>query len=162
MSIPLVNSNSVNDINTSLIAVRKEINSSTGATDVNINVNYPENAIPVDEVTSGNMHSVTSNAVAEALGEWETVATDNSTYIIRGIETLTGTYLQGHFQGGNNVSIILPPKYRPKLVTRFFYFETNGASGDRVWFANINDDGTISFPSGIIYTDFLVRIEKDI
>lgn len=67
MSIPLVNSNSVNDINTSLIAVRKEINSSTGATDVNINVNYPENAIPVDEVTSGNMHSVTSNAVSKAM-----------------------------------------------------------------------------------------------
>ena len=61
--IPLVNSNSVNDINTSIIAIKKEMKSS-GETEVNVNVNLPDTVIPVDEVTSGNMHSVTSNAVA--------------------------------------------------------------------------------------------------
>lgn len=60
--IPLVNSNSVNDINTSIIAIKKEI-SSSGNTDVNVTVNLPENSIPVDAVTSGDMHAVTSNAV---------------------------------------------------------------------------------------------------
>ena len=63
--IPLVNSNSVNDINTSIIAIKKEMKSS-GETEVNVNVNLPDTAIPVDEVTSSNMHSVTSNAVANA------------------------------------------------------------------------------------------------
>lgn len=64
--IPLVNSNSVDDINTSIIAIKKEMKSS-GETEVNVNVNLPDTAIPVDEVTSGNMHSVTSNAVATGL-----------------------------------------------------------------------------------------------
>ena len=64
--IPLVNTNSVNDINTSIIAIKKEMKSS-GETEVNVNVNLPDTAFPVDEVTSGNMHSVTSNAVAKAM-----------------------------------------------------------------------------------------------
>ena len=64
--IPLVNTNSVNDINTSIIAIKKEMKN-TGETEVNVNVNLPDTAIPVDEVTSGNMHSVTSNAVANAM-----------------------------------------------------------------------------------------------
>ena len=64
--IPLVNTNSVNDINTSIIAIKKKMKSS-GETEVNVNVNLPDTAIPVDEVTSGNMHSVTSNAVANAM-----------------------------------------------------------------------------------------------
>lgn len=64
--IPLVNSNDVNDINTSIIAIKKEINS-VGNTDVNVTVNLPDSIIPVDEVTSGNMQSVTSNAVYNAL-----------------------------------------------------------------------------------------------
>ena len=63
--IPLVNSNSVDDINTSIIAIKKGMKSS-GETEVNVNVNLPDTAIPVDEVTSGNMHSVTSNAVYQS------------------------------------------------------------------------------------------------
>ena len=45
---------------------KKEI-SSTGNTDVNVTVNLPENSIPVDAVTDGDMHAVTSNAVANLL-----------------------------------------------------------------------------------------------
>jgi hypothetical protein len=178
MSIPLVQEATKDAINTSIIAIKRNIERinmllglvDSGSPDLSglATKQELEDAItqvetdltPVDEVTIGNMQSVTSNSVAEALGEWETVATDNSTYIIRGIETITGTYLQGHFQGtSQNVSIILPLKYRPKFVTRFFYFEENNS---RVYFANILSGGDFQFFGGRIYTDFLVRIEKDI
>jgi hypothetical protein len=77
--IPLVNSNSVNDINTSIIAIKKEI-SSTGNTDVNVTVNLPENSIPVDTVADGDMHAVTSNAVALAISNYiKSVAVSAST-----------------------------------------------------------------------------------
>jgi hypothetical protein len=174
MSIPLIQEATKDAINTSIIAIKRNIERinmllglvDSGSPDLSGLATKQElqDAItelqPVDEVTIDNMHSVTSNSVAEALGEWETVATDNSTYIIRGIETITGTYLQGHFQGtSQNVSIILPLKYRPKFVTRFFYFEENNS---RVNFANILSGGDFQFFGGRIYTDFLVRIEKDI
>lgn len=64
--IPLVNSNGVDDINTSIIAIKKEINS-VGNTEVNVTLNMPENSIPVDTVASGDMHAVTSNAVSRAM-----------------------------------------------------------------------------------------------
>jgi hypothetical protein len=79
-TIPLVKGNTQEEINTSLIALKKaldEINSSSGKTDASVqsqikqinelieNINTQiEDLQPVDTVTSGNMHSVTSNAVA--------------------------------------------------------------------------------------------------
>lgn len=92
--IPLVNSNSVNDINTSIIAIKKEI-SSTGNTDVNVTVNLPENSIPVDAVTSGDMHAVTSNAVAEALS-YSTSEINTGKKYINGKDIYSRTYDFGY------------------------------------------------------------------
>ena len=95
MNIPLINSNSKQDINTSLIAIRNAINElsrmkeSESVEDlqrqiniinqqianfnsefsaINIHLNTIDTNIlnlqPVDTVASGNLHSVTSNAVA--------------------------------------------------------------------------------------------------
>ena len=90
--VPLVKDNNVNDINTSIIAIKKQLkqlNEALGLIDVpnapdlspyvrkdevvdivesgNMNPVTSNAVVPVDEVTSGNMHSVTSNAVAERL-----------------------------------------------------------------------------------------------
>ena len=97
MSIPLVQNNEKDSINTSIIAIKKNferINSILGLVDSGSDIDTSEfvkksdivdvvqsgnmnpvtsnavatsNAMPVDTVTSGDMHSVTSNAVANAL-----------------------------------------------------------------------------------------------
>lgn len=89
-TIPLVKGNTQEEINTSLIALKKaldEMNSSSSKTDASVqsqikqinelitNINSHLDTIdgqitdlqPVDSVTSGNMQSVTSNAVANEL-----------------------------------------------------------------------------------------------
>ena len=109
MNIPLINSNSKQDINTSLIAIRNAINElsrmkeSASVEDLQrqiniinqqiVNFNSEFSAInthlntidtnilnlqPVDTVASGNLHSVTSNAVAlfaNPLIKWESTTT---------------------------------------------------------------------------------------
>ena len=97
MSIPLVQNNEKDSINTSIIAIKKNlerINSILGLVDSGSDIDTSEfvkksdivdvvqsgnmnpvtsnavatsNAMPVDTVTSGDMHSVTSNAVAEKM-----------------------------------------------------------------------------------------------
>jgi hypothetical protein len=92
MSIPLVRNNTKDAINTSIIAIKKNlerINTLLGlvdssepdlsgfatkqeledtVTEINNTIDEVETSLqPVDTVTSGNMHSVTSNAVAGAL-----------------------------------------------------------------------------------------------
>lgn len=83
--VPLVQKNDINSINTSLIAVKKQLKQLTeavGLIDVdtsvfvkksevvdaveagNMNPVTSNAVVPVDEVAVGNMHSVTSNAVA--------------------------------------------------------------------------------------------------
>lgn len=94
MSIPLVQNNEKDSINTSIIAIKKNlerINSFLGladssepdlsglatkqeledaVTEINNTIDEVETSLqPVDTVTSGDMHSVTSNAVSSALGE---------------------------------------------------------------------------------------------
>jgi hypothetical protein len=94
-TIPLVKGNTQEEINTSLIALKKaldEMNSSSGKTDASVqsqikqinelieNINTHLDTVdeqitdlqPVDSVTSGNMQSVTSNAVAQALSYYTT------------------------------------------------------------------------------------------
>ena len=89
-TIPLVKGNTQEEINTSLIALKKaldEMNSSSSKTDASVqlkikqinelitNINSQLDTIdgqitdlqPVNSVTSGNMHSVTSNAVSRAM-----------------------------------------------------------------------------------------------
>ena len=86
--VPLVNTNNIHDINTSIIAIKKQLkqlNEAVGLIDMptidtsvfvkksevvdvveegNMSPVTSNAVVPVDEVTSGNMHSVTSNAVA--------------------------------------------------------------------------------------------------
>ena len=93
MSIPLVRNNTKDAINTSIIAIKKNlerINSLLGlmdssepdlsgfatkqeledaVTEINNTIDEVETSLqPVDTVTSGDMHSVTSNAVNTAIG----------------------------------------------------------------------------------------------
>ena len=100
MSIPLVQNNEKDSINTSIIAIKKNIeriNSILGLVDSGSDIDTSEfvkksdivdvvqsgnmnpvtsnavatsNAMPVDTVTSGNMHSVTSNAVSTLLKKY--------------------------------------------------------------------------------------------
>ena len=97
MSIPLVQNNEKDSINTSIIAIKKNlerINSILGlvdssepdlsgfatkqeledtVTEINNTIDEVETSLqPVDTVASGNMHSVTSNAVASAMSETKT------------------------------------------------------------------------------------------
>ena len=81
MSIPLVQNNEKDSINTSIIAIKRQIerinmllglsNSEEIDTSKFATKEELQQAVtdlqPVDTVTSGNMHSVTSNAVAQAL-----------------------------------------------------------------------------------------------
>ena len=81
MSIPLINEVNKNDINTSIIAIKKNIErintllglNNTEEIDTSIFATKEEleqaetDLAPVDEVTSGNMHAATSNIVAKIL-----------------------------------------------------------------------------------------------
>jgi hypothetical protein len=100
MGIPLVRNNSVDDINTSIIAIKKELgkggSGDMGDVNVNVDVKYEvtdtvedgnslpvtsqgvydyvegQGFIPVDEVVINNMKAVTSNAVAKSLSYFTT------------------------------------------------------------------------------------------
>lgn len=89
--VPLVKANNIHDINTSIIAIKKQLkqlNEAVGLIDMptidtsifvkksevvdvieegNMNPVTSNAVVPVDEVTSGNIHSVTSNAVYNAI-----------------------------------------------------------------------------------------------
>ena len=103
MSIPLVQNNEKDSINTSIIAIKKNlerINSILGLVDSGNDIDTSEfvkksdivdvvqsgnmnpvtsNAVvPVDTVTSGDMHSVTSNAVAGAIKKEVIVNNENT------------------------------------------------------------------------------------
>ena len=110
MSIPLIQKPEKDDINTSIIAIKRNIeriNMLLGLVDNDspdlsgfATKQELQDAVtelqPVDEVTIGNMQSVTSNAVAERFGEWVNVFGSGN---IKGLETKNGKYLALHFQG---------------------------------------------------------------
>ena len=144
-TIPLVKGNTQEEINTSLIALKKaldEMNSSSGKTDASVqsqikqinelitNINSQLDTIdgqitdlqPVDEVISGNMKAVTSNAVYNALLNEDTQSfttqykNDNFTF------TKIGKVVYMHSIGDwinlpaqQSVTLFgLPSKYYPK------------------------------------------------
>ena len=88
-----------------------------------------ELAKPVDVVQSGNLHAITSNAVAEAFGEWvlfENITSGASVCKIYGKETLKEKYIHIHFEAflnnttysiGNAITVI-PEKWRPSETRR--------------------------------------------
>ena len=77
---------------------------------------------PVDVVQDGNMHAVTSNAVANALGEWKEVWRQDSDNYILGVKNSLGTWLRIRFSGfiKGNISngatiLVLPQEWRPVI-----------------------------------------------
>ena len=143
MSIPLVQDNNKDSINTSIIAIKRNIERinmllglvDSGSPDLSGLATKQElqDAVtelqPVDEVTLDNMQSVTSNAVAEAFngGEWETV--ENSIQCKR-IGNIVFIYVNDsiYFSStgsdaksySTNNTIVLPEKYRPTKVINAF------------------------------------------
>lgn len=136
--VPLVQKNDINSINTSLIAIKKQLKQLTEAvglidvpdlpdlspyvkkTDVvdvveagNMNPVTSNAVVPVDEVAVGNMHSVSSNAVAETLkGDNETI----SGVIFSKIGNLVAVKAYGiTCQTLRNITI--PEKYRPMNIS---------------------------------------------
>ena len=114
------------------------------------------------------MQSVSSDAVARALGTWETIATDNSTYSIKGIETANGKYLSIHlhnyyFTYGQSIAT-LPAKWRPYFVTRFLVL-VRTATTYIIGFSNISNDGSGALfcddTGGDAFTDMIVKIFED-
>lgn len=114
MGIPLVRNNSVDDINTSIIAIKKELgkggSGDMGDVNVNVDVKYEvtdtvedgnslpvtsqgvydyvegQGFTPVDEVAINNMKAVTSNAVAESLSYSTTEQKTGGKVVINGVE----------------------------------------------------------------------------
>ena len=125
MSIPLVQNNEKDSINTSIIAIKKNlerINSLLGladssepdlsglatkqeledaVTEINNTIDEVETSLqPVNAVTSGDMHSVTSNAVASAFGVWTTIYDEGGNgSCIKGCKMQWGTLLRIRFSG---------------------------------------------------------------
>ena len=132
MSIPLVRNNTKDAINTSIIAIKKNlerINSLLGlmdnsdpdlsglatkqeledaVTQINNTIDEVETSLqPVDTVTSGDMHSVTSNAVASALSQKKSLITSSfysfNTYT-RNLALMAHAYYEA---GGGNRDVAL-------------------------------------------------------
>ena len=185
MSIPLAKDNSKDSINTSIIAIKRQIerinallglsNSEEIDTSVFATKTELEDAVtqvetdlaPVDEVAVDNMQSVTSNGVANALGSWEELW-KSGTNIIKGLTCNGVNYVAIHLQSfacTSNYHIIttIPSKYRPKVVTRGLCFSAENPL--RMAYINIENDGSlyISNMNGkTVYGDSFVMIEKDV
>ena len=90
--------------------------------DIKLLQNKIVESCPVDVVEDGNMHAVTSNAVANALGEWEYVWRQDSDNYILGVKNSLGTWLRIRFSGlmKGNISngtllLVLPQEWRPVI-----------------------------------------------
>ena len=139
--VPLVKANNIHDINTSIIAIKKQLkqlNEAVGLIDMptidtsifvkksevvdvveegNMNPVTSNAVVPVDEVTSGNMHSVSSNAVYEAINNTrELVLTEN---------VQTRISVPANSWKDDNMSI--PAKNGYTVISIFLYVTTGGA-----------------------------------
>lgn len=124
-------------------------------------------SVPIDEVKSGDMHAVTSNAVAESFGEWEQLFISSTVAVIRGLETKNGKYLSFHFNGLSTthgaVITTLDEKWRPKTTVRTIIFADAYAG-----FIQIDATGFVGVYSLAgggsfdIRGDSLVKIETEI
>ena len=104
---------------------------------------------PVDEVTLNNMHSVTSNAVAEAINNATIYETYQGTYynLARFGRVITFN-LYGQFTPGTSIHLeTLPSKYKPyKEVRGVFIRNSNDSPVGQIV---IRIDGTIDLYSGV-------------
>ena len=138
MSIPLVQEATKDSINTSIIAIKRNIerinmllglsNSEEIDTSKFATKDELQQAVtdlqPVDEVAADNMHSVTSNAVANELdgGTWENVEGINykrigkMIFLVINQEVIYFTSSGGYAKSvstGND--IVIPERYRPSM-----------------------------------------------
>lgn len=204
-SIPLIKGNTPQEINTSIIALKKAlseleaqdrllqgtdkdiqnkikqinelikgINTHLGTVDAHLStIDGQITALqPVDTVTSGNMHSVTSNAVFNAIGQWEELYTDGSTISISGMITNNGAYLkiwmQNYLLPSSGYPILqLPAKYNNAMthwVSRLYYFQNNNSAENPYdWrFANIDKNSGVINLYGTAnlycYGDFILSL----
>ena len=94
--VPLIKTNSINDINTSLIAIKKQlkqINEAVGLIDIPNAPDlspYVKKTDVVDSVESGNLNPVTSNAVAGAVSSVLNNLSYFTTEINTGIKWIDG------------------------------------------------------------------------
>ena len=164
MSIPLVQNNEKDSINTSIIAIKRNIERinmllglvDSGSPDLSglATKQELEDAItqvetdlaPVDEVTSGNMQSVTSNAVSEALN---TISDETVGILrVRKYGRVVSVFCTSPYTGASGSFVTtLPEKYRP----------TN-TSGARVPLINNSNDAY--FGQGIIAQTGVVQFYK--
>lgn len=124
-----------------------------------------EYAKPVDVVQDGNMHAVTSNAVAEAFGEWENLITSDN-IVIKGLNCKNGKYLNIKLvdvqisTSGQQIAQ-LPTEYIPSQILRLvcFYFDSNTFEIS-CGFLQIEITGEIKcFPTtGNVYGDIITKI----
>ena len=117
------------------------------------------------------MHSVTSGAVAQTLGTWETLWSSGNVggSIIKGI-ICNGTvfvtiHLQNYICTSSNLLITtLPAKYRPRIVARGWFFAVQDPL--YIGFLNIESDGRVVITSEMngktIYGDSFIMIEKNV
>ena len=85
-----------------------------------------ELAQPVNEVALNNLHSVTSNAVAQAFGAWQTVLTFDPNNYVECKQMYNDKILHFHFSGYTIQGLIIgtfigtiPADYRPADTVRF-------------------------------------------
>jgi hypothetical protein len=113
------------------------------------------------------MQSVTSNAVARAMGDWEQLFISSTVAVIRGLETRNGKYLSLHFNGLSSsqgaLITTLAEKWRPKTAVRAPIFADAYAG-----FIQVNSTGIINVYSLVgsgsfdIRGDCLILIETEI
>ena len=145
MSIPLAKDNSKDSINTSIIAIKRQIerinmllglsNSEEIDTSVFATKDELQQAItdlqPVDEVTADNMQSVTSNAVAEEVKN----VNNNMFAVIEGEKT--GIALSPNSAATVVVNYSVPSGYKAICITGY---DITGAGGTVVLYSsNVNE-----------------------
>ena len=178
MSIPLIQKPEKDDINTSIIAIKRNIeriNMLLGLMDNDspdlsgfATKQELQDAVtelqPVDEVTVGNMQSVTSNAVAKA-GSYSTTEHKTGRYWIDGKPTYEKTIVLSNLVAGENVVNI--SDFRVLInYYGYCYISSLGWSRPFPWIdgagrCNItryNNTGVIIYTDSVI-TDLAVHLE---
>jgi hypothetical protein len=182
MSIPLVQKAEKDDINTSIIAIKRNIERinmllglvDSGSPDLSglATKQELEDAItqvetdlaPVDEVTSGNMHSVTSGAVYSALLLLKTVSRGGT--LLSGNTQLTGDGLSytitkkgivkvNFCKVGQGYSLYLSRNDTEQDRFSFYQGNSNYNFGSLSCFVDVGD--TIKIYSDGSYTNFYIQ-----
>lgn len=126
-----------------------------------------QGATATNAIESGNNQPATSEGVADAFGQWETLGSGGTAggdeWILEAIETKNGKYIHFYCQNikFNNAQILcpIPLKFRPRnhLVVRCFFYQPGEING----LINIQDNALI-FPANqnnVCYGDFITKID---